>query len=77
MSSNVNNNVNNISVNLSGYGDRQQVAWILRALYFLVIGFWFAGIWIAVAYLVALTIIGLPLANSMFNKTAAVMTLQR
>lgn len=71
-----NSNVNNINVNLSGYG-QQQMPWIVRAIYFLSIGWWLAGAWVSVAYFFALTIIGLPIANNMFNSTAKVLTLQR
>jgi uncharacterized membrane protein YccF (DUF307 family) len=50
---------------------------LLRAIYFIVIGWWFSGIWMAVAYVFLLTIIGLPVAFWMYNRIGAVTTLYR
>ncbi len=55
----------------------QQLPWLVRAVWYLVIGWWLTGIWIWVAYLLALTVIGLPVANAMFASTNAVLTLRR
>ncbi|MDE2930194.1 MAG: YccF domain-containing protein [Chloroflexota bacterium] len=55
----------------------KQHPFILRALYFLLIGFWFSGIWMAVAYVCLLTIIGLPIAFWMYGRIGAVTTLRR
>ncbi len=47
------------------------------ALYFLLIGWWFSAIWIVLAWLIAVTIIGLPVAQWMFLRVNAILTLQR
>ncbi len=50
---------------------------LLRALYFIVVGWWFSGIWLAAAWALSSSIIGLPIAFLMINYVPAVMTLQR
>lgn len=50
---------------------------LLRALYFLVIGWWLSLLWMEAAWLVAITLVGLPLAIWMFNRVPAVTTLRR
>jgi uncharacterized membrane protein YccF (DUF307 family) len=74
-----NTNMNNLVVNIGAIpvASRKQFPFIARALYFLIIGFWFTLIWILVAYLIALTIIGLPAAQWMFLRTNQMLTLQR
>jgi len=48
-----------------------------RALYFLFVGSWVGPIWIALAYVVGLGIITLPLTIWMFDRIGGVMTLHR
>jgi uncharacterized membrane protein YccF (DUF307 family) len=50
---------------------------ILRACYFVLIGWWFSLIWMSLAWLVSITLIGLPLAIWMYNRVPAVTTLKR
>ena len=60
------------------YSNRvEQRPFLLRALYFLLIGWWFSAIWMAVAWALSSSIIGLPLGFLMFNAVPAVITLQR
>jgi uncharacterized membrane protein YccF (DUF307 family) len=54
-----------------------QRPFVLRAIYFLLIGWWFSAIWMAAAWALSSSIIGLPLGFLMFNAVPAVMTLQR
>ncbi len=54
-----------------------QQPFLLRAIYFLAIGWWFSAIWLAVAWALSSSIIGLPLGFLMFNSVPAVITLQR
>ena len=56
---------------------KEQYPFLLRAVYFLLVGWWFSGLWLAAAYIVGVTIIGLPLAFIMFNYARAVTTLYR
>ena len=56
---------------------KEQYPFLLRAVYFLLVGWWFSGLWLAAAYIVGVTIIGLPLAFIMFNYAGAVTTLYR
>ncbi len=49
---------------------------LLRAVYFLVFGLWFSAIWAAVAWVLCVTIIGLPLGLWMLNRLPQVTTLR-
>ncbi len=55
----------------------EQLNFFIRAGYFLLIGFWLVALWLALAYVLALTVIGLPLAFMMFNRAGAVATLYK
>lgn len=57
----------------------QQPPFLLRALYFILIGFWFSLVWVLLAWVFsALTLgFGLPLAFWMFDRTPCVTTLAR
>lgn len=54
----------------------QRVFWV-RAVYFALVGWWFSLIWMLAAYVMAWTIVGLPLSFWMFDVSAAVTTLRR
>lgn len=58
-------------------GAAAQRPFALRALYFLLIGWWFSALWLSVAWACAALIIGLPLAVWMWNRTPFVATLAR
>lgn len=55
----------------------EQDLWIVRASYFLIIGWWFTGIWLTLAYWIALTVIGLPVAHWMLDRASLVLTLKK
>jgi len=57
----------------------EQPPFLLRALYFLVIGFWFSLVWMLLAWLISLVTLGLafPLSFWMFNRVPCVTTLAR
>lgn len=48
---------------------------LIRALYFIVVGLWFSSIWAAIAWVLCVTIIGLPLGLWMLNRLPQVVTL--
>jgi len=54
-----------------------QINFFLRAIYFILAGWWWSLIWLLLAYLVCLTIIGLPLGILMFRLVPAMTTLKR
>lgn len=54
---------------------RAQVNWLVRGVWFIVIGWWASGIWMFLAWLVQLTVIGIPVALLMFNRTPFVASL--
>ncbi len=57
-------------------GPRQFPFWA-RAVWFILVGWWLNGIWMALSYLALVTIIGLPLAFWMYGQIGAVTTLHR
>jgi uncharacterized membrane protein YccF (DUF307 family) len=56
---------------------REQVAWPIRGLWFVLVGWWASAIWMGAAWLIQLTIIGIPIALLMFNRTPFVASLYR
>ena len=61
----------------SKYVGASQPSWIIRGLYFLLIGWWLSLFWSLAAWLLCATIIGLPLGVMMLHALPAVTTLQR
>jgi uncharacterized membrane protein YccF (DUF307 family) len=61
---------------ISYQGARQRPLW-LRAIWFVLVGWWAALIWMIVAYLISLTIIGIPIGIMMLNRLPEVYTLHR
>lgn len=53
-----------------------QINFWLRSIYFIVIGWWWSGIWLAIAYVLCGTIILIPVGLSMFRATPAMTTLR-
>jgi uncharacterized membrane protein YccF (DUF307 family) len=48
-----------------------------RALYFVAIGWWFGALWSVLAWLLCVSVVGIPLGVMMYNRLPAVMTLRR
>jgi len=61
----------------SWYQNVPQYSWLVRAIYFVLIGWWFSLIWSLLAWLFCLTIILLPVGILMLNRLPAVTTLMR
>jgi uncharacterized membrane protein YccF (DUF307 family) len=59
------------------YRSTPQISWVLRFFYFVLIGWWFSLIWSLLAWLLCVTIIGLPLGVLMLNRLPNVTTLMR
>jgi uncharacterized membrane protein YccF (DUF307 family) len=58
------------------YG-KEQRPFLVRAIYFLLIGWWFSAIWMVAAYFLVVTVVGLPIAFWMYGRIGAVTTLFR
>jgi uncharacterized membrane protein YccF (DUF307 family) len=54
-----------------------QYGCLIRAIYFILIGWWFSFIWANVGWFLAATIIGLPLGLWMLNRLPVITTLYR
>ena len=56
---------------------REQRNVLLRALWFVFVGWWASAIWMGVAYILTLTILGIPIAIWMYGKLPFVVSLYR
>jgi uncharacterized membrane protein YccF (DUF307 family) len=50
---------------------------VLRAIYFVLIGWWLSALWMEAAYALCLSIIGLPVGFWMFDQVPALVSLRR
>lgn len=55
----------------------RQLPFLLRAIYFVLIGWWFSALWISVAWALHATIIGMIVGFWMFDRVPAIVTLAR
>jgi uncharacterized membrane protein YccF (DUF307 family) len=67
-----------IQINAQG-GARNapELSALIRAPYFLLVGWWLSGIWLSLAYACAMSVIGLPIGFWMFDLAPAIATLKR
>ena len=56
---------------------RPQTSWIIRGLWFVLVGWWASAFWMGAAWLIQLTVIGIPIALLMFNRTPFIASLYR
>jgi uncharacterized membrane protein YccF (DUF307 family) len=54
-----------------------EIPFIIRAIYFVLIGWWLSATWMAVAYALCMTIILLPVGFWMFDLTPMIVSLKR
>jgi len=62
---------------ISGATELPQHNIVLRAVYFLLIGWWLSALWMELAYILCATIVGIPVGFWMFDKVPAVVSLRR
>ena len=55
----------------------RQRSFVVRAIWFLAIGWWLSGVWMALAYTCLVTIVLMPVAFWMYGRVGAVTTLYR
>ena len=55
----------------------EQPSFLVRAVWFVFVGWWLTGLWLSVAWLLNVTIIGIPLGIKMINKVPMVLSLKR
>jgi uncharacterized membrane protein YccF (DUF307 family) len=55
----------------------QQISTVVRTIYFVLVGWWATALWIVVAYVLFVSIIGIPIGVIMLNAVPSIATLQR
>ena len=58
-------------------GEPQQVDFLLRAIYFLFVGWWLGYLWALVGYVLCFTLVLMPMGVVMLNRLPGVLTLRR
>lgn len=59
------------------FDEMEQPNFLIRMIYFFLIGWWLSGIWISVSLSLAATFIGMPLSFWMINRLPFVVSLHR
>jgi len=63
-------------VSVSNQG-QNQYSLIVRALYFVVFGWWVSFMWMAIAYLFTISVVGLPIAVVMYDRLPFIVSLYK
>ena len=56
---------------------KQRTSLLVRALWFVLVGWWLTGLWLAASWLLLVTIVGAPLGIVMINQVPFVLSLKR
>ncbi|MBP7600350.1 MAG: hypothetical protein KA750_03340 [Thermoflexales bacterium] len=54
-----------------------QISMLVRAPYFLLVGWWASALWLSAAYALCMSVIGIPIGFLMFDLTPAIVSLKR
>jgi uncharacterized membrane protein YccF (DUF307 family) len=57
--------------------DRDQHSLVVRAAWYLLVGWWLSGIWLSIAWTASVSIVGLPVAVWMYGKLPWIVSLYR
>ncbi len=55
----------------------EQHSLVVRAVYFLLVGWWLSGVWMSLAWVASVTIVGLPVAVWMYDRLPYVVSLYK
>lgn len=66
----------NQNVNISIEQEDTSPSIIVRGVYFLLFGWWASGVWLSIAWILNLTIIGMPLGITMINFVPKIVSLK-
>ena len=64
-------------VTVVSYADREQRKWWIRAIYYVLVGCWASALWLYIAWLFGVIIIGIPISFWMYGQTGKIQTLRR
>jgi uncharacterized membrane protein YccF (DUF307 family) len=60
-----------------GVSELPQYPFLLRAIYFLLIGWWWSGVWLSISWVFSITLIFMPVGLAMIRKAPFMTTLKK